>query len=61
MMPGERAETFFEHFEITAGIVEYDLSERHVIKKIKKVVKTMIIDSIYHSGKLPKGYQEWKE
>ena len=61
MMPGEHAETFFEHFEVTAGIAEYDLSERHVIKKIKKVVKTVIIDSIYHSSKLPKGYQGWKE
>ena len=61
VMPGECTEMFFEHFEITAGIVEYNLSERHVIKKIEKAVKTTIIDSIYHSGKLPKGYQEWKE
>ena len=59
-MPGEHAETFFEHFKITAGIAEYDLNEKHVKTKIKKVVKTVIIDSIYHNDKLPKTYQEWK-
>ena len=47
MMPGERAETFFERFEVTAGIAEYDLDEKHVIKKLEKAVKTAIIDSIY--------------
>ena len=32
MMPGECAETFFERFEVTAGIAEYNLDEKHVIK-----------------------------
>ena len=60
MMPGERTETFFERFEVTAGIVEYDLDDKHVIKKLEKAVKTAIIDSIYHGGNLPKKYQDWK-
>ena len=60
MMLGERTETFSEHFEVTAGIAEYNLDEKHVIKKIKKAVKTAIINSIYHSSRLPKKYQEWK-
>ena len=60
MMPGECAETFFERFEVTAGIAEYDLNEKHVIKKLEKAVKTAIINSIYHGGNLPKKYQDWK-
>ena len=60
MMPGERAETFFERFEVTAGIAEYDLDDKHVIKKLEKAVKTAIIDSIYHGGNLPKKYADWK-
>ena len=60
MMPGERAEMFFERFEVTAGIAEYDLDEKHVIKKLEKAVKTAIIDSIYHGGNLPKKYADWK-
>ena len=60
MMPGERTEMFFECFEVTAGIAEYDLNEKHVIKKLEKAVKTVIIDSIYHSGNLLKKYAEWK-
>ena len=60
MMPGEHAETFFERFEVTAGITEYNLDEKHVIKKLEKAVKTAIIDSIYHGSNLPKKYQEWK-
>ena len=59
-MPGECVETFFEHFKVTAGIAEYDLNEKHVIKKLKKAVKTAIIDSIYHGSNLLKKYQEWK-
>ena len=60
MMPGERAEMFFECFEVTAGIAEYDLDEKHMIKKLEKAVKTVIIDSIYHGGNFPKKYQDWK-
>ena len=60
MMPGEHTEMFFECFKITAGITEYDLKAKHVKTKIKKAVKTAIINSIYHNGKLPKTYQKWK-
>ena len=52
MMPGEHAETFFERFEVTAGIAEYDLDEKHIMTKIEKAVKTAIIDSIYTTRNL---------
>ena len=51
---------FFERFKVTAGIAEYNLDEKHMKTKIKKAVKTTIINSIYHNGELPTTYQEWK-